>query len=180
MPSPPSHARPHFVGPAQPEQPLVVVQLPDEAAPPCQNGLVLVRPPCPSIHYHDDHREFGTSQEDHVVDDPIAHGEKHQVAVGEDRQVATTSLASSAWPVLQRWVEECHEAAREKATRHIQKCLRSQMVEQWAEAAAVRLPPLVFSSSDDERDPMELRMHQRNLSSGSEEETTSSSEDDGS
>ena len=118
----------------------------------------------------------------------IAHGEKHQVAVGEGRQVATTSLASSAWPVLQRWVEECHEAAREKATRHIQKCLRSQMVNKWAQAAAVIPPPLVSSSSDDERvrvfalapmrDPMELRMHQRNLSSGSEEESTSSSEDD--
>ena len=44
---PPSHERPHFVAEAQPDQPLPVAQLPDEAAPPCQNGLVLVRPPCP-------------------------------------------------------------------------------------------------------------------------------------
>ena len=35
-----SHERPHFVAEAQPDQPL----LPDEAAPPGQNG-----PPCPSF-----------------------------------------------------------------------------------------------------------------------------------
>ena len=99
----------------------------------------------------DGHHEFETSQEDHVVDDPIAHGEKHQVAMGEDHQVAMTSLTSSAWPVLQRWVEECHEAAREKATRHIQSCLRSQMLKKWASAADVIPPGLVSSSSDDDR-----------------------------
>ena len=42
-----SHERPHFVAEAQPDQPLPVAQLPDEAVPLCQNGLVLVRPPCP-------------------------------------------------------------------------------------------------------------------------------------
>ena len=86
-----------------------------------------------------------------VVDNPIAHGEKHQVTMGEDHQVAMTSLTSAAWPVLQRWVEECHEAAREKATRHIQSCLRSQMLKKWASAAAVIPPGLVSSSSDDDR-----------------------------
>ena len=140
----------------------------------------------------DGHHEFETSQEDHVVDDPIAHGEKHQVAMGEDHQVAMTSLTSSVWPVLQRWVEERHEAVIEKATRHIQNCLRSQMVEKWAQAAFVIPPGLSPSSSDDDRvndylhmfritittAPVYLRMHQRNVSSGSEEESTSSSEDD--
>ena len=117
------------------------------------------------------HHEFETHQEDHVVDNPIARGEKHQVAMGEDHQVAMTSLTSAAWPVLQRWVEECHEAAREKATRHIQSCLRSQMLEKWAQTADVIPPGLVSSSSDDDR-------VNHYLSSGSEEESTSNSEDD--
>ena len=124
------------------------------------------------------HHEFETNQEDHVVDNPIARREKHQVAMGEDHQVAMTSLTSAAWPVLQRWVEECHEAGREKATRHIQSCLRSQMLKKWASAAAVIPPGLVSSSSDDDRVNHDLRMQQRNLSSGSEEESTSNSEDD--
>ena len=47
MPPSPNHETPHFVAESLPNQPLPVAQLPDEAAPPCQNGLVLVRPPCP-------------------------------------------------------------------------------------------------------------------------------------
>ena len=100
----------------------------------------------------------------------VARGEKHQVAMGEDHQVAMTSLTSAAWPVLQRWVEECHEAAREKATRHIQSWLRSQMLKKWASAADVIPPGLVSSSSDDDG-------VNHYLSSGSEEESTSNSED---
>ena len=100
----------------------------------------------------------------------VARGEKHQVAMGEDHQVAMTSLTSAAWPVLQRWVEECHEAAREKATRHIQSCLRSQMLKKWASAADVIPPGLVSSSSDDDG-------VNHYLSSGSEEESISNSED---
>ena len=134
------------------------------------------------------HHEFETNQEDHVVDNPIARGEKHQVAMGEDHQVAMTSLTSAAWPVLQRWVEECHEAAREKATRHIQSCLRSQMLKKWASAAAVTPPGLVSSSSDDDRVNHYLSRRSEEesnddddadyLSHRSEEESTSNSEDD--
>ena len=47
MPPSPNHETPHFVAESLPNQPLPVAQLPDEAAPPCQNGLVLVHPPCP-------------------------------------------------------------------------------------------------------------------------------------
>ena len=93
--------------------------------------------------------------------------------MGEDHQVAMTSLTSAAWRVLQRWVEECDEAeaaAREKATWHIQSCLRSQMLKKWASAADVIPPGLVSSSSDDDG-------VNHYLSSGSEEESTSNSED---
>ena len=108
--------------------------------------------------------------------------------MGEDHQVAMTSLTSAAWPVLQRWVEECHEAAREKATRHIQSCLRSQMFKTWAGAAYVIPPGLVSSSSDDDRVNHYLSRRSEEesnddddadyLSHRSEEESTSNSEDD--
>ena len=114
----------------------------------------------------------------------VARGEKHQVAMGEDHQVAMTSLTSAAWPVVQRWVEERHEAAREKATRHIQSCLRSRMFEKWASGAYVIPPGLVTPRSDNYQvnqpgllqawSPQEVDY----LSSGSEEESTSNSEDD--
>ena len=60
------------------------------------------------------------------------------------------SPAQKAWLLVQRYLDECKEAAMEQATMHIQKCLKGHMMAKFAQAAYVTPPPLVSSSSEDE------------------------------
>ena len=60
------------------------------------------------------------------------------------------SHAQRAWPLVQRFLDECREAVIKQATGHIEKCLEAHMMAKWARGAEVKPPPLVSSSSSSE------------------------------
>ena len=63
-----------------------------------------------------------------------------------DDSIMHDSLAHKAWPLVQRYLDECRE---KQATMHIEKCLKGHMMAKWARGAEVTPPSLVSSSTDD-------------------------------